>query len=82
MDWKDEPTLGKAFKAWRSYHRYRLIDAEKVTKVPMSSIRRIERDDGAPQLKNLALVARALDMSTDEIIARWFTDDDDKQKDQ
>lgn len=82
MNFKDATTLGQAVKAWREAHHYRMGDAAKAAKIPYASFQRIEYDQGNPRIKNLALIAKALDMSTDEVIARWFTDDDDKQKDQ
>ena len=82
MNYKDAATLGQAVKTWREDHHYRMGDAAKVAKIPYASFQRIEYDQGNPRIKNLALIAKALDMSTDEVIARWFTDDDDKQKDQ
>lgn len=82
MDYKEKETLGQAVKAWREDHHYRMGDAAKVAKIPYASFQRIEYDQGNPRIKNLALIAKTLDMSTDEVIARWFTDNDDKQKDQ
>ncbi|MGV3185341.1 helix-turn-helix domain-containing protein [Weissella paramesenteroides] len=79
MGYKDKPTLGQAFRAWREYHHYLLKDAAAITHVPLSTIRRLENNESAPQIRNLARIAKALDMSTDELIARYFSD---TQKDQ
>ena len=51
-------------------------DAARAANIPYASFQRIEYDQGNPRIKNLALIARALDMSTDEVIARWFSDDE------
>ncbi|KRN33536.1 helix-turn-helix domain-containing protein [Weissella halotolerans] len=80
MNYKDEETLGQAVKAWRKFHHYRMGDAARAANIPYASFQRIEYDQGNPRIKNLALIARALGMSTDEVIARWFSDDE--QKDQ
>ncbi|APS41994.1 MULTISPECIES: helix-turn-helix domain-containing protein [Weissella] len=80
MDYKEKETLGQAVKAWRADHHYRMGDAANVAKIPYASFQRIEYDQGTPRIKNLALIARTLGMSTDEVIMRWFNDD--KQKDQ
>ncbi|MGK4018058.1 helix-turn-helix transcriptional regulator [Weissella paramesenteroides] len=80
MDYTDKETLGQAVKAWREDHHYRMGDAAKVANIPYASFQRIEYDQGTPRIKNLALIAKTLGMSTDEVIMRWFNDD--KQKDQ
>lgn len=80
MNYKDAATLGQAVKTWREDHHYRMGDAARVANIPYASFQRIEYDQGNPRIKNLALIAKTLGMSTDEVIMRWFNDD--KQKDQ
>lgn len=79
MGYKDEPTLAKAFKAWRQEHKYTLKEAATITKIPLSTITRIEKGQDSPQIKNLALISKAFNMTMDELYEQYFSD---IQKDQ
>jgi len=70
MEFQNQTTLADAFRVWRLEHGYSVLETERRTGIPRTSVDRIEAG-GWPMERNLRRVAQAFNMTPGQVIDKF-----------